>query len=354
MKSEKAFLKWIWFCLLRTKYKPETLHHHSDFIKLCQRLRKVAPTFHDINDLLNCMKTLSICQVPEDSLIYQTILHLIKEKVNDMSLQQIIHFNSLLADSKNPLAKALTIALPIVFQTQLETQLDKQNIDLMVDAMSYAAPKSLPTASIKLIADSIIAYRGNFNSEQLFNLLWALSTMRDLKEKKCLPLLTLVMKKLSDVIDEINLPGLQAIIIRIGTRYSATNRSYWYDEDFCQAIARRVVSEQWSSAATASVARTFTKFGFANDEFLDYLGSALRKSIPPAPYDPYFLLAPFALTGDKVPQDFDSVIENILELCSRNKVRSNTKLNESIGSLFVPQVRSKRNCRKKLIKSEWN
>jgi len=303
----------------RTKYKPETLHDNSDFIRICQRLRKVAPTFHDINDLLNCMKTLSICRVPEDSLIYQTILHLIKEKVNDMSLEQIIHFNSLLEDSKDPLAKALKIALPIVFQTQLVTQLDKQNIDVMVDAMTYAAPRSLPEASIKLIADSITSYRGSISASQLFNLLWALSTMRDLKEKKCLPLLTLVKKRLSADIDEMDLPDLQAILVRMGTRHSATNRSYWYDEDICRAVARRVVSERWTSVATASVARTFTKFGFVDDDFLEYFAGALQKSLPPAPYDPYYLLAPFALTGSKALENYDSVVENILELCIKNK-----------------------------------
>lgn len=268
------------------------------------------------------MKTLSICQVPEDSLIYQTILHLMKEKVNDMSLQQIIHFNSLLEDSKNPLARALTIALPIVFQTQLVTQLDKQDVDLMVDAMSYVAPLSIPVASIKLIADSITAYRGSISTDQLFSLIWTLSTMRDLKEKKCLPLLTMVLKRLSGVVGEMSLADLQAVVVRIGTRHSATNRNFWYDEDLCQAIARRVVNERWSSVASASVARTFTKFGFVDHDFIDYFASALKKSIPPAPFDPYYLLAPFALTGDQVPRDFDSVIENILGLCTSNKVRS--------------------------------
>ena len=83
-------------------------------------------------------------------------------------------------------------------------------------------------------------------------------------------------------------------------------------------MARRVVNEQWSSSATAEVSRTFAKFGFVDHEFLDYLASTLRKEIPGAPFDPFYLLFPFAV-ANKMPQDFDPVIEKILSFCI-NKV----------------------------------
>lgn len=299
---------------LRTKYQPEILHSHPSFIKLCRRLRKVAPSYHNVNDLLNCLKTLSLCKVPEDSQIFKTILHLIKEKVNEMSLQQIIYLDFLLEKSSDPLARALTIALPIVFHIQLVPQLDYQKIELMCDALSYAATRSLPAASIKFISDSIYGYRGSITHEQLLKLLWSLFKVKDVEGIGCLPLLYMVLRKLSAEVNHISQKELQMVLIRMGSQNSVQMRNFWYDQDVCQAVARRVVNEQWSSSATAEVSRTFAKFGFVDHEFLDYLASTLRKEIPGAPFDPFYLLFPFAV-ANKMPQDFDPVIEKILSFC---------------------------------------
>lgn len=92
----------------------------------------------DAADLVVCLKTLVFCQVASDSRIIQMILHTIKSRVNDLGLQQIIFLNFLLKRLKSPLSDALIIALPVVFQSQLETQLEADKVKHMCDCLRYS------------------------------------------------------------------------------------------------------------------------------------------------------------------------------------------------------------------------
>ena len=91
------------FLSYRTKYEIEKLQHEEGFVLLCHSLRKLAPHINSPTDLINCLKTLMMCEVDSESRVILTLISQLKAKVNDLSLRNISYLEVRLFNSKFPL-----------------------------------------------------------------------------------------------------------------------------------------------------------------------------------------------------------------------------------------------------------
>lgn len=305
--------------MCRERYAPDALMNHLGFIKLCNQLRKVAPTMTDPGDLVVCLKTLTFCSVPPKSKIIQNLLQLIKARVNDLELQQIIFLNFLLKKLKSPLADALVIALPIVFQTQLEIQLDVDKLKQMCECLRYAVDHRLPAPKIKFISDKLLAYSNPWEAEQLCSVIWTLRHMRNLPENGILPLLENSLRLLAHQVDDCERKDLERTFVIIGENNTYKSR-YWYNQHLFDKAAQRVVRERWSLNQTLPLSRTFSKVSHVNFEFLDYYGELIANSNKDFDLHPHYLLAPFADANYK-PPSFERMMDVLQSFDSNKLVR---------------------------------
>ena len=296
--------------MCRERYTPDALQNHVVFIKLCHQLRKLAPVMTDSSDLVVCLKTLTFCGVPPSSRIIQTLLQLIKARVNDLELQQIIFLNFLLKKLKSPLADALLIALPIVFQSQLEVQMDVDKLGRMCDCLRYAIDNRLPAAKIQFIADKLLAYARPWETERLCDLIWSLRRTRYLPENGLLPLLVDVLNQLAKRVDHCDRRDLERTLVAIGENNTPNSR-HWYNEELFNKTAERVVRERWNFKQTSAISRTFSKVWFVNFEYLDYYAELIAEATASFQVHPHYLIAPFAVANYKPPA-FDRMMDVLL------------------------------------------
>lgn len=81
-----------------------------------------------------------IFQVPHNSMITMKLLQMIKRDINVLDMNQIMFLSFLLRHYegvRNPTIDALKIALPVVFEAQLKTKLDRNNVANLAEALIY-------------------------------------------------------------------------------------------------------------------------------------------------------------------------------------------------------------------------
>lgn len=264
----------------------------------------------DPADLVVCLKTLVFCHVAGQSRIIQTLLHAIKARVNDLGLQQVTFLDFLLRKIKSPLADALLIALPVVFQTQLEAQLNVEYIKAMCDSLRYAIDRRVSAPKVKFIADSLLSNPNRWENSEICSVIWSLSKVRYLPDHGILPLLEHAFDQLAKRVNRLERKDLERTLVAVGENYTGKSQ-YWYHEGLCDATAKRVVQEQWPLSSTSSIGRTFAKISYVNFEFLDYYSSLITSTDEKLTMHPHYLLAPFAVASYRT-QNFDQMTEQLL------------------------------------------
>ena len=296
-----VYLSNIFFIHLRTYIHHDSIKKDEGFIKLCQQLQRVAPSRADTNDLITCLKALVNCNVEPGSSVLNTVLHLLKSKVNELPIQAFFFVDAILKRVKSPLADAITIALPVVFETQLETQLNLDDVRSMCQCLRYAIDRRMPVSKIKFIADSLLANSRKWEINEICSVISSLSNLRFLSEHGILPLLENALNRLAKVVNHIEPNLLNIMCCKISGNYTNLSR-YWYNEEFCNAVAQRVLQEQWDFTLTIGIGQAFTKLFYVNLEFLEYYSSFTESIISKnLRMHPRHILTAFAEANYKPP-----------------------------------------------------
>nr|CAD7401538.1 unnamed protein product [Timema poppensis] len=126
-----------------------------EFAKLCRKLKSQARTFN-INETVDALKIISYMGVHSSSIIVQTLLQLIRHQVNDLSLQQIVFLEFVLKRMKSSsLTDALRIALPLVFEAQLETKIDRSNPSQLAELLYYSVQTRCSDSCIEFLLGAL-------------------------------------------------------------------------------------------------------------------------------------------------------------------------------------------------------
>lgn len=88
--SESSFLNGV---LHSTSIGHKDLVHNSDFRRLCESLKRNA-RFMELNDVIDALKVISFFDINPESEITMSLLHLIKEQINEATLGKTIFFLS--------------------------------------------------------------------------------------------------------------------------------------------------------------------------------------------------------------------------------------------------------------------
>ena len=250
--------------------KTEDLHHQEDFIKLCARLRKIAPTFAVNNNLISCLKALIFLNVWSDSKIIQTLLHNLRTRINSLTLQELTFFSFLLTRMEGPLVEALKLSLPIVSESQLDTQLSDADLVTSSKLLEFYSKKGvMPSTQSKVVSHLMKFSNEEWPSVVACDILNALSDITMVKELGAIQLLSKAMHEMSQHVGSYRPTELVYALSKCATHYS-WKRTYWFSEELCKAVAEQVVKGKWKVEDAYSIALNMAKFKFFSPDLLEY------------------------------------------------------------------------------------
>lgn len=225
--------------------------------KLCKQLRRRSPHM-DAGDIINCVKLLSILSAPGSHQTLQILLKLLTKHANSMDLPQIMYTQFLLdkldADSKSPLSKALEFALPVVFESKLYTELDRNNVQTVTDYLHYSSKCNLSEKTINFLVEVALQHADRLSHYSAKSILWSLC---DAKYDNMLhePLVTACFKKLAQKMNDMKITELATTVSKISRRYSR-RAPYFYNESFIDAYCQRLVNADVNPVETLWAIKT--------------------------------------------------------------------------------------------------
>lgn len=142
----------------------QIIKEHIGFIRLCKIVNKDIRLIKT-NDIIEILKIFIYFKLPSHSIVIQSLLQMIRTTINEMSLQNIMFLNFLLKKmDSTPLRDALLIALPLVFEAQLPTKLESDNIVNLIWSLRYVNENNINNAVIKdIIFKSLWKYENDLD-----------------------------------------------------------------------------------------------------------------------------------------------------------------------------------------------
>lgn len=220
----------------------EELVRSPEFTLLCHKLQNHSRNL-DLNNILNSIKCLLYLGVSVKSNIIQMFLQLLSKMINDMSLQQIIFLHFLLKNELTcPLADALKIALPIVFETQIQNKLDN-NIYQQVECLSYITKQRLSQEVFDFVMSKIIKNIDELNTT-IFKRLLLLLYFKDYSTEKYIYIINKYLKLYMNRTDFVgDILYIEAVLSRMLNKYF-TDSKLFYNEYFLNSVVEYLIKNQ--------------------------------------------------------------------------------------------------------------
>lgn len=233
---------------------------NKDFRKLCQSLKSQIRHL-ELDQLIDVMKFLCYLGVPVDAQILCTVLNLIAKQVNDLSLQQIVFLDFIMKDLKStPLVKALKIALPIVFEANLQLKCNYDDVSQMCELLVFAAKKHNMEKSTDMLVDALIEKRNELNLKDAKNIVFALCDTQHYNDNYKL-LLCYALDNITDSISKMDFYEMEAILTRLYIKHHDTNGNpSFYHEEFCDGCIKMVMDKKYSFEQSLWILKKIYKF----------------------------------------------------------------------------------------------
>lgn len=123
--------------LVKSSVKYDDIKNKDGFAYLCNELKKQITTL-DVMDAVSAINALTKLKVDNNTVIYESILQIIRSNINSLTIEDII---SLQTDLENvngtQLTNAILASLPQIFNVQLK-KIDRENISILAIALVFA------------------------------------------------------------------------------------------------------------------------------------------------------------------------------------------------------------------------
>ncbi|XP_021930969.1 uncharacterized protein LOC110835248 isoform X3 [Zootermopsis nevadensis] len=244
-----------------------------DFIKLCKRLKSQARGI-SLNDTIEALKVVSYVGVPANSTIVQILLQLVRHRINDLSLHQIIFLEFMMRNfERSPLVDALRIAFPLVFEAQLSLKMAYDDVTSLAELLQYACKKRLSDSSLNSIIESLEKLSEDINVKTAKSVVWSLCEL-----KTPLPshqaLLTKCWDVLAQNIEECSYVEIEDLLTWMMKKISGKH-THFYHEGFADSCARYVVAKDCGFEEGTWVLRKLTRIGHINISLIDYIAEKI-------------------------------------------------------------------------------
>ncbi|KAK0090776.1 hypothetical protein PV325_003796 [Microctonus aethiopoides] len=254
--------------------KTKQIHNNSvaqtkEFSMLCSILKSNIRQLSEAN-ALQALKVLNYFQVPASTVIVQMVLQIIRNSINNLSIEQILFLIFLLSKcQKTPLSEALSIALPIVLESCIKSQIDFDNIDTLTNLLQHLVKRPNKCESLSTILNALNNKDISlFTTNQAKVLLASIANLNPhiaVTEllKKCQQVLT---NSMSDM-KQYDLKSIQRIL----TENYRNSDDLFYNENFLDAYATAVISKDMGFDFAVETLARCNEFHYTHDALLEYV-----------------------------------------------------------------------------------
>lgn len=217
---------------------------NPDFEHLCRNLKSISRSL-DVNEIIEAIKILNFVGVPTNSEICMTLLHLVRNQINDISISQIIFLEFLMKKFEpTPLVEAFRIALPMLMQIQLGTKMDHENTGQVTDLLQFASRNSMSDQSTMSIISALTMHGTELSVDEARSIVWSLCDLEhyDVHYDK---LMHNCLEVLCDSVHKLSFGMIETTLSKMISRYMRHNErnAAFYDEEFFKRCVRFIIDE---------------------------------------------------------------------------------------------------------------
>lgn len=193
----------------------------------------------EVNDTIEALKVVTYMGTPSSSTIVQVLLQLLRHNVNDLSLAQIIFLDFLLNQhDRTPLIDALRLALPMVFEIQLNLKIDRDNLNQLVECFQYVSKKDVSENCVESVVKYLMQYKGEIDAKNAVSIIWSICDMK--ANEFFEPLLTKAVNTVILNVDALSFSEIETTLSKMLNKY-IPSLSFYYNETLCDLVANYVV-----------------------------------------------------------------------------------------------------------------
>lgn len=200
---------------------------------------------------------MSFMGVPSNSTIVQVLLQIVRHRVNELSLQQIIFVDFILNQMKpTPISDALLIALPIVFEIQLPIKMDRDNIFQLVDCLQYISKKKVSEKCVETIVGSILKCPAEIDAKLAVGIIWSITDMK--ADEFFEPLLNLALERLIPSMDTLSFSEIETTVGKLINKHT-TKLNFYYNERLFDKCVKYLIDKDLGIDNATYMLRKFNK-----------------------------------------------------------------------------------------------
>ncbi|XP_032664876.1 uncharacterized protein LOC116841261 [Odontomachus brunneus] len=231
------------FVLFDTAKRIKNLDHiesHIGFIHLCEIINR-GVRYLNINNVIKCLKILIYFQTQGNTLLIQSLLQMIRANVNEMSIRNIIFLSFLLKRMEStPLRDALLIAMSVVFEIQLPTKLETDDIFFLMDSLRFMSNHNIQNQNINdIILKSLCKHKHTWNIQAAKSIFYSLCMMPQLSPLGY-EILPNVQKILISKVDELSIKDIATILKKL--KVAILKKHILYNEVFVDTLINSALS----------------------------------------------------------------------------------------------------------------
>lgn len=172
--------------LFNAAKRVENLDHiesHIGFVNLCEIINR-GIRYLKINDVIECLKILVYFRTQGNTLLIQSLLQMIRVNVNEMSIRDIIFLSFLLRKMEStPLRDALLIAMGAVFEVQLPTKFETDDIFFLMGSLRFMNNYNIQNQDINnMILKSLWKHKHTWDIQTAKSIFYSLCMMPQLSQ----------------------------------------------------------------------------------------------------------------------------------------------------------------------------
>ena len=146
------------------------VREHPEFLILCENV-KTHITQLQLSNAVELLKILCYFEVPSTSIIVQMVLQIIRQTPNQLTCQQISFLLFLLTKcDKTPLVEALQVALPIIYENNIITQLNRDDMQHLTFVLRSLSEISKDPYVISVVLHALRNCKQKMTSSQAYSI----------------------------------------------------------------------------------------------------------------------------------------------------------------------------------------
>lgn len=185
-------------------------------------------------------------------------------------MRQIVFLDFLLKKFQNtPLVEALRIALPILFEINLSTKIDHENIHELVDYLDFISKNKINDKCTMNVISALTLHGTNIAPEQAVNILVALADLNRY-QREHFRLLQNSYSIILNNIDKLSFDVLEFALTKVVEKIG--NKVYdFYNEDFINRCADMAIQQDVGFLKSIYILKKLNKISFVHLGVLNYI-----------------------------------------------------------------------------------